>query len=265
VVITTAGTASAQLCGDVNNDGLVSVADISQLSQYLLSDGPIASLSNADVDFYRGVTINDLDYLTQFLIFGGPPLACNGDSCYDYRYSMEDTVVIPVAQCVLDSPTFRMKVVTKFSAAVEAFYLPVGMLQQGSNGLLVPTAVANFGGPQISGAINTAGTTAILAGVDFTPGAYAGTNTYFEINYTRVGPGNGTITTGPDDLDFGRRFAVRKNGDLYRPVVMFDMVEDFPQGDLNCDCRENITDLTLLVNHLFVGFLPLPNCPWFPL
>ena len=259
-----AGTAGAQVCGDVNVNGTVDISDLVMLTGYIFSDGPIGSLTNADVDFYRGVTITDMERLSMFLAFG-TPLTCGPDSCYDFRYSMEDTVIIPVAQCVLDSPTFRMKVVTKFSASVDAFYLPLGLLEQGSNGIFMPTAASAIAGPQTSANIIGGGTAAILAGSAFSAGSYAGTNTFFELEYTRVGPGPGAITTGPVDLDLGRRFAVRRNGDLFRPVLMFDMAEDYPQGDLNCDCRETLTDLTLLVNHLFVLFQPLPNCPWFPL
>ncbi len=65
------------VCGDVNNNGNVTIADLIYLVQYLFNSGvPPPVPQAADVNSSGTLTIADLTYLVQFLFNSGPPLNC---------------------------------------------------------------------------------------------------------------------------------------------------------------------------------------------
>ncbi len=62
------------LCGNVNGDGVVNIADVVYLINYLFIGGPPPDpLSLADVNLDSVVNIADVVYLINYLFIGGPP------------------------------------------------------------------------------------------------------------------------------------------------------------------------------------------------
>ncbi|MBN1212077.1 MAG: S8 family serine peptidase [candidate division Zixibacteria bacterium] len=60
------------VCGDVNDDGSVDIADLYYLTAYLYEDGPRPPFTDAaDVDSLYGVTNNDAQYLADYLFYDG--------------------------------------------------------------------------------------------------------------------------------------------------------------------------------------------------
>ncbi len=83
--------------GDVNNNGVITSADIIYLVNYIFKGGPapLPVMSNGDVDCTGTITASDIIYLVNYIFKGGPaPLVCSGvttnsaNSQYDaYTYT----------------------------------------------------------------------------------------------------------------------------------------------------------------------------------
>ncbi|MBU0983563.1 MAG: hypothetical protein KKA42_06810, partial [candidate division Zixibacteria bacterium] len=182
-----------------------------------------------------------------------------------------------MARCLPQSlGTLSMPIETRLHSTTTAFYFPVNNSGNGSNALYSFTGVNLPGGPTVNLGYNTVGTTTLLMGADratTTGPPHSGIQTMFELEYARTisGPGYGAVTTGMIDVDWDRRFVVEKESapnvwprDLYRPVVLYRWLYDYPEGDLNCDCIVDVSDLTDIISFLFISFVtPLP-CPCMP-
>jgi hypothetical protein len=63
--------------GDVNNDGIIDLADLVYLSNYVAdmvnNPGPVPFMHLGDVDADGDVDIDDVIYLEQFFFYYGPP------------------------------------------------------------------------------------------------------------------------------------------------------------------------------------------------
>ncbi|GEM_PF-1484682 len=70
------------VCGDVTGDGMVDIADLVYLIDYIFQQGPEPiSLVDADMDGCEGVDIADLGYLIAFLFGYGPPPCMGSSDC----------------------------------------------------------------------------------------------------------------------------------------------------------------------------------------
>jgi len=86
-----AAVSSGDVCGDVNGDGSVSVADVTGAVNYLFRGIPEQPYFRpADVNGDYGVTVADLTWLVSYLFRGGPALECPatftpamGDGCVE--------------------------------------------------------------------------------------------------------------------------------------------------------------------------------------
>ncbi|HEV8539361.1 MAG TPA: dockerin type I repeat-containing protein, partial [Bacteroidota bacterium] len=68
---------TSYVCGDVNDDGRVDVADLNYLVNYLRFGGPPPTdLTKADLNVTAAVDTADIEYLVNYLFFGGPPPLC---------------------------------------------------------------------------------------------------------------------------------------------------------------------------------------------
>ncbi|MCJ7459882.1 MAG: hypothetical protein MUP17_12980 [candidate division Zixibacteria bacterium] len=62
------------ITGDANSDGLITVADVIRLVNYLFKGGPAPSpLASGNVNCDVGITVGDIVYLINYLFKGGPP------------------------------------------------------------------------------------------------------------------------------------------------------------------------------------------------
>ncbi len=257
------------VCGDVNaSGGLPNLADISALVNFLFIDATLAAPADADLDDMAGISIADLNHLTDHLFGTFPPLDCVIDNCYDFGISLEDTVILPMAQCVdFSLNNLALPVETRLGPNTTSLYLPIDPVGSGSNGCF-SFVNATLTGPTGSVGQAATGTIAVVGGVE--PGNYVGTNTFFELNYTRTAPGYGTVTTGPTDIDWDRRFVIQHTDpitgerDLFRPVIEYCWVYDYPDGDIDCNCMRDMGDLTIMIDGLFISLTWPPSCPHLP-
>jgi hypothetical protein len=68
---------STWICGDINGDGAVNMADLSYLANYLFFGGPSPpNITSADVNGDGSITPADLSYLMNYLVWGGPSPQC---------------------------------------------------------------------------------------------------------------------------------------------------------------------------------------------
>ncbi len=66
------------VCGDLDGDGEVNVADLTYFVEWLFYGGPPpARVDRADIDGSGSPNVADLTYLVDYLFFGGPPPSCD--------------------------------------------------------------------------------------------------------------------------------------------------------------------------------------------
>ena len=126
----------AQVCGDLNGDGNVSLTDATQLVNYLfVTHEPPALPENMDVDGRQGFTILDMRrwWDDVFNNGNGSTFECPADSSYDLRISYEDTVFIPEYPCPAGRTEARLPLAVHFSEGVEGFYFPIDYWAPGSH------------------------------------------------------------------------------------------------------------------------------------
>ena len=245
-----------QVCGDVTDDGQFAADDISAVLAYWDFGTPLAAPERANVDGRFGFTISDLKL---FLDPGAPAgFDCSPDTSYRYSISLADTVEFQAVRCLQNSASITLSIRTRFSNEVEGFYLPVELAGGDSRGIIASASVNATGSGAKTAVIHAVGdSSAVLVGTAFVTGDYAGARTMFEITFSLDEADCYTIWPGATDFAFGSLFAVLRNGDLYRPVIVYDITNTCPPGDVNCNCVANLTDVTLLVNSLFITGVPL--------
>jgi hypothetical protein len=68
-----------QICGDVQNDGVVNVGDVVYLVTYLYKGGPepVCPSDRGDVNNDGVINVGDVVYLVTYLYKGGPAPSCS--------------------------------------------------------------------------------------------------------------------------------------------------------------------------------------------
>ena len=93
------------LSGDVNDDGNVTIADVTALIDYLLSgDASLINYTNADVDGNSGVSIADVTKLIDMLLEGTAGMMKSAPAAHSASASKP---VIPHKELVLDKQNAR--------------------------------------------------------------------------------------------------------------------------------------------------------------
>jgi hypothetical protein len=112
------------VCGDVNDDGVVDISDLSYLTDYFYESGPRPPFMDAaDVDSLYGVTNNDAQYLADYLYDGGP-----ASNCLPYPDTAlpvtEDTIKIAGTKIIPGSDGTRVDLVLKAVSDIPALAFP---------------------------------------------------------------------------------------------------------------------------------------------
>jgi len=87
-------SASAQNCGDVNNDGPTNLIDILDIWNYILHDAAPPNIDSGNVDGTCIINVADVVYYIQWIWMEVPDLACADTSWCDYTISDSDIVTI---------------------------------------------------------------------------------------------------------------------------------------------------------------------------
>jgi|GEM_PF-380306 len=112
------------VCGDVNDDGLVDIADLYYLTAFLYENGPRPPFKEAaDIDSLYGVTNNDAQYLADYLFSGGAL-----PNCLPYPDSSlpvtDDTLKITNTKIVPGQSSVRVDLTLKAVSDIPALAFP---------------------------------------------------------------------------------------------------------------------------------------------
>lgn len=216
------GSASAQLCGDVNLDSTINITDLVMIIEHIShpSPAPIDS-ANADCDGRAGVTISDMVNLSRFLFQGGT-LNCNVTGSYSFGPTSTDTVFVPrMLNVPAHVDSVSLIVATSFDSTTEGFYLPMIEQGAGSNNLFSLNSVNLLSSDLVTGAGSPIGDTTVLWGGVLLINYMTGYNEFFRLNYVRVAPGVGYIVPELVNRSTLWQVAVEKGGDLKVPVALY--------------------------------------------
>lgn len=267
------------VCGDVTGDGLVSIPDYIFMAHYLFDDGPAPeSLWTGNLDGIAGITVSDLQrYLyVIFISFAPPSCGIIGDTfpvwSDGFTYLRETEAALNASQHVVElwhlssRPGGRYDGVTGYSFPF-TYACSTSAVTLDS---IVPVVTPNI----VSAKVNPANATGLFAfsnTPDVDP-AYGG-KTLFARLYFTIGQPSPTT-----------RHRIVIDTTSYAPSNTYVTVEQFlfsgreplygtastpaqppsccvgMTGDVNSDGSVTISDLTRLVNFLFVTFDPL-DCP----
>ena len=245
------------LCGDVDGDGYVCLSDVASFGLYFnsgLHRPPF--YEQADCDGKVGITFADLNRLIDHVFVDYTPLNCSASGLYSNTLSITDTVYMPLATCIPPESTevvltCRVRIRDESHSSIQ---LPINPLAEGSNNVFA------FNG------INEAPAEIRPDGmIVITSNMHHHDSMDFRLSYHRVAEGYGEIHTELRDIDTRLRYVVVSDIttdaiDLHRPVVVYEWQSDYPPGDLNCDCRQSLADLMLMISGLFISLDWPPPC-----
>lgn len=218
--------ASAQVCGDVQEDNSVNVADIVYLIEYLFWGPEPMEMELADVDNRTGITIGDVNYLSCYLFSGGYWPDCSPDDIYNYNYAPDDTIFLPRLYNIPENINeVTLPIYTSFEENTSGFYLPLTKYGTSSN------YVFTFSSCNILayGSVNDCVVlrrdyldTLILSGCEVSDNFTRDRQNLYSVTFQRNLTGTGDIDLGYADRSNEWRFCIVKNdGDLYIPVVEY--------------------------------------------
>lgn len=212
----------AVLCGDADEDNYVTPDDIDFIMNYLSGRGvsPECPL-NADCDGREGITIADVVYLRDYLESSGPAPDCDGDSAYAYALSTLDTVFLPqVSNIPEDIESFSLNVMTSFNHDTRGFFFPVVTCADGSDDTFYFSgATCLYDGIDYSR--DLPGGISLFYGHELSPAEFDDRRVLFTLDYERWRDGTGMVNTDISDFGADLPYAVERDGQLYRPVVVY--------------------------------------------
>ena len=268
-----AGTASAQAgeCGDVNGSGIFAMSDYILLSDYL--NGTVAppdSLHLADVDGYAGLTVGDADRMMDCLFTFCVGFECGGSS--SYPTSDSQIVYVRNSPVPAGAGSHIVEVWLEPASYVTAFSFPFTYSCATSSVSLdsmtwEPTVpIANYAVHRLSS--DTASQSGLIAFQTFTTAMTARNRIarlYFTLSPqplaqqividTTTVPDSHTLLICTYGYPWHPALYGTPNTPAQPPSCCVGQT-----GDLNGDGNRTISDLTILINFLFVTFEPLP-CP----
>jgi hypothetical protein len=253
MVLSAPTAAQAQVCGDLNGDDQVNVADWTLFVNYLLGNQTIDP-SNFEFDERYGNTAGDAWVWVNILESGRSWAPCNPVMDYSFALNMKDTVYIPYMSYIPeDKDDVYLPVASTVEDSSATYYLPIRLNADGSNSTFEMVAVIEEITNGLHGDL-IAGDTVVLFGTEWFIG-YGGNQMLGFLHYTRTAPGDGAVYTQMTDRGYPLYYAIGRmigslSIDLHRPVVVTVDVS-YPLGDCNCDRRIDISDITCFVEWMF--------------
>ncbi len=215
-----------QVCGDANGDGNANIGDIAYILNYTALNGaPPVVPEDAELDHRDGITFSDAATLADYMFWSLAPFpyTCGVTGTYSFAPASSDTVFLPRMLGIPDGiDSVQLPVTTSFETDLRGYYLPLLRTGSGSNDAFSITGIANTNEVAYSSIGSWIADTLVLFGVDFNRGEFAGKHNLYTLTYNRVNPGTGDIVTELTDRNALWRYAIEKNGDLFRPVVVYE-------------------------------------------
>lgn len=115
---------NAPICGDLNNDQVVDVADLDDLIDYLFFNGPAPSWETADVDECGSVNVVDAGYLSRFIYSLSAPAPCMADhDCLFQDGNHEVLLDCPISAQVGEVDSVALPVLVSTDSVINGFCL----------------------------------------------------------------------------------------------------------------------------------------------
>jgi hypothetical protein len=243
LLVMTAAT-QAQVCGDVNSSGKVSLGDVLYYINWIVSHGPApANPAMADCDERSGQTVADISRILLYLFTASPAPNCYISMTYGYNSALDDTVFAPrMLNIPEDIQSVALPIVMSFQENTIGFHLAFLNNGVGSNqafafdSVHVDTITSSSVGRFRYGD-SPVGDTLVLAGCEVASYSedWAGSHLMYTVWFKRTQAGLGNIVMDPTDRSTMWRFAiVKEDGDLYVPtIVIADQSPDYLQVSRN--------------------------------
>lgn len=238
--------ASAQICGDISNDGKVNIVDLIRVIEHIgKGNAPLVDTAQAEFDGKLGITIGDAAVLIKH-IFQIAPLVCGASGVYTFPLSISDTIFMPSMMSIPDEVTsITLPISFTLDAATSAVYLPILPDQ-------IPVDMDHFdvtssGEFQVAGSSPSEAIVVIMSDSALSLNHLADTVTYqmliygqnvsvisdmvaLNISYTRTEPGLGTVGPIATDRSNVLRVAIERNGELFSPVIATRLFQPPPDS-----------------------------------
>lgn len=255
-------------CGDIDNSGTTDIQDLSGYFGYFFL-GTSFSTENADIDDHSGLTIRDALFFaahngTDFRSLSCPPAnsayVLNDNSDFIFRHR----TFAPV-----NTTSFLIPVYTDFTRSVTAYALPIRVLV--GNDTATITAVTRPNQPS-SEPLNGNPQERLITDINPFPSSpivAAGLLSFGSISVTvptsssprmiRIETLERSWDVTPQDTNLVA--SVYEEQDVQNQASLgvgwTPQVRNYLCGDLTGDSSIDIADLTEMVDHLFISFLPL--------
>ena len=225
-VVGLSAPALPQVCGDANGNGTINLGDIAMMCTWLAMGDASGLTPNGrwDCDNRQGVTIADVEVITQYLIGENPTFDCVINNTYGFTPSLSDTVFLPYMNSIPDElDSVALPIMTSFAENTRAFYIPIWAHETEGPGLFSLTGAETVEDISFGYAGRAWPDTAALMGNETEPigEPFTGRHSPFQLIFTRNQSGLANIACPDVVRSPTLRIAVEKNGDLYTPVVVY--------------------------------------------
>lgn len=240
-----APTASAQVCGDIDNDGLVNIRDLILVWEHIgRGNATPIDTALAEFDNRRGITVGDGVAITKFIFAGSDSLLCGAAGIYTFPLSMSDTLFMPVMVSIPDAVTeVSLPISIALDSATSAIYLPI-LPDQISNmdhfdvrsggiaqHISLPSSIIEVIMSDSGQSKNHLADTVTIQLYDINGvSSFTSVDTVVMINYTRTEPGLAIVSPIATDRSNVLRVAIERNGELFSPVIVTRLFQPPPDS-----------------------------------
>lgn len=224
--------ASAQICGDANDDAVINIIDLVTTIDYTSGIPTSINLTNADCDGVTGVTLSDAVAFTRHFFRVGT-LDCNPVGSYSLSSSTSDTIhIVRVNDVPSNVDNVYLLVYATFSEQTEGAFVPIMDNGTGSSGFFNLTIAPGKTGELSNAVFVEPNIHSIIFSSISTPVNQVGVKTLILLKYERDSIGTGSILPEAFDRETPWEISIARNNDLFRPVIEYhDMT--YPNGTLH--------------------------------